>query len=94
MLPGMNEAQRMDAWHLVDPAGRVYSAGAALVPLGRLLPGGRPVAWLAARFPGGAERAYRTLSGHRSVLGRLVTRGATRRAGERIEAAARRPPPR
>jgi predicted DCC family thiol-disulfide oxidoreductase YuxK len=84
LLAGMSEAERMESWHLVDADGQVASAGAAFVPLGWLLPGGRPLAAAAARFPRAAERAYRLVAGHRSGLGRLVTRGAAARARRRI----------
>src|SRR5207247_9951497 len=47
LLSGMDAEPKMDSWHLVMPDGRVYSAGAAVAPLGRLLPGGAPVAALA-----------------------------------------------
>jgi predicted DCC family thiol-disulfide oxidoreductase YuxK len=50
---------RMASWHLVDPGGEVRSAGVALAPLFRLLPGGAPLAAIAGRFPGAAERGYR-----------------------------------
>jgi hypothetical protein len=46
------------SWHIVEPDGAVSSAGAGFAPLLRRLPGGRPLAKLADRFPGGAERAY------------------------------------
>ena len=74
----------MASWHLVSD-GDVSSGGAAFAPLGRLLPGGRPLAALADRFPRAAERAYRLVADHRTGLGRLVTRGATGRARRRIE---------
>jgi predicted DCC family thiol-disulfide oxidoreductase YuxK len=86
LLAGMGEDERMASWHLVGPDGRVDSGGAAFVPLGRLLPAGRPLAALAERFPRGAERAYRLVADHRSALGRVVTRGAAARARRRIEA--------
>jgi len=86
LLAGMGEDERMASWHLIGADGRVVSSGAALVPLGRLLPGGRPLAALAARFPRAAERAYRLVADHRTGLGRLVTRGAATRARRRIEA--------
>jgi predicted DCC family thiol-disulfide oxidoreductase YuxK len=76
----------MASWHLIGPDGRVVSGGAAFVPLGRLLPGGRPLAALAERWPRAAERAYRLVADHRSALGRFVTRGAVARAQSRIEA--------
>ncbi|TMK31333.1 MAG: DUF393 domain-containing protein [Actinobacteria bacterium] len=42
LLPGMDREQRMTSWHLVTPDGRVRSAGRAVAPLLRLLPGGAP----------------------------------------------------
>ena len=86
LLAGMGEDERMASWHLIGPDGRVVSGGAAFVPLGRLLPGGRRLAALAERWPRAAERAYRLVADHRSALGRLVTRGAAARARRRIEA--------
>ena len=86
LLAGLDEDERMASWHLIGPDGRVVSGGAAFVPLGRLLPGGRPLAALAERWPRAAERAYRLVADHRSALGRLVTRGAAARARRRIEA--------
>ncbi len=86
LLAGLDEDERMASWHLVGPDGRVVSGGAAFVPLGRLLPGGRPLAVLAERWPRAAEQAYRLVADNRSALGRLVTRGAAARARRRIEA--------
>ena len=59
LLCGMDERTRMASWHLVEEDGTVHSAGAAFPPLLRRLPGGRPLAWLAAALPGPTERAYR-----------------------------------
>ncbi|MGH3029526.1 MAG: thiol-disulfide oxidoreductase DCC family protein [Gaiellaceae bacterium] len=59
LLPGMDPERKMASWHLVTPNGRVHSAGAAFPPLLRLLPGGRPLAAVAATFPGLTERGYR-----------------------------------
>jgi predicted DCC family thiol-disulfide oxidoreductase YuxK len=59
LLEGMDDEQMMASWHLVTADGRVYSAGAAVPPLLRLLPGGRPLAALAAASPRATERAYR-----------------------------------
>jgi predicted DCC family thiol-disulfide oxidoreductase YuxK len=53
-----------------------FSAGAALAPALRLLPRGRRLAWLVDRVPGPTERGYRWVAGHRSLLGRFVSRGA------------------
>jgi len=59
LLDGLEEHARLGSWHLVTADGRVYSAGAAFPPLLRLLPGGRPLAAVAAVFPGLTERGYR-----------------------------------
>jgi predicted DCC family thiol-disulfide oxidoreductase YuxK len=69
LLPGMSPEERMSSWHLVVD-GRVHSGGAALPPLFRLLPGGRPFAALTAAFPGPTERLYRWVSRNRSRLPR------------------------
>ncbi len=62
----------MGSWHLVTPDGRMYSAGAAVSPLLRLLPGGRPLAAVADAFPKTTERAYRWVARHRERLGRSL----------------------
>jgi predicted DCC family thiol-disulfide oxidoreductase YuxK len=59
LLGGMDEERKAASWHLVEKDGTVHSAGAAFPPLLRLLPGGRPLAWLTAALPGPTERAYR-----------------------------------
>jgi hypothetical protein len=76
---------RMASWHLVTLDGERRSAGAAVPPLMRVLPGGRPIAALAARFPRMTERAYRWVAEHRSPLGRLVPASTLRRADRLIE---------
>jgi predicted DCC family thiol-disulfide oxidoreductase YuxK len=86
LLAGMPEEERLASWHLVDADGAVLSAGAAFPPLFRLLPGGAPLAALAARFPRATDRAYRWVAGNRSRWGKLVTDGAKRRADKRIAA--------
>ena len=77
-LAGMPEDERMASWHLVTPDGAVRSAGAAFSPLFRLLPGGAPLAGLAERFPRLAERGYRWVADHRSLLGRALPASARR----------------
>jgi predicted DCC family thiol-disulfide oxidoreductase YuxK len=74
LLRGMPEDERMASWHLAlpGPGGSVHSAGAAFRELFLLLPGGRPLARLAARFPGASERGYRWVADHRSPLGRAL----------------------
>jgi predicted DCC family thiol-disulfide oxidoreductase YuxK len=78
------QEERAASWHLVEPDGRVKSAGAALPPLLRLLPGGRPLAAVFDRFPRATARGYRWVADHRSVLGRGVSERARRRADGRI----------
>jgi predicted DCC family thiol-disulfide oxidoreductase YuxK len=84
-LPG---EERSTSWHLIDQGGLVNSAGAAFAPLFRLLPGGAPLAAMAARFPRTVDRGYRWVAGNRSRWGRFVTDGAKRRADARIAARA------
>jgi predicted DCC family thiol-disulfide oxidoreductase YuxK len=72
LLPGMHEEQREASWHLITGDGEVYSAGAAVAPLARLLPHGAPVAAIADAAPGFTGRAYRLVARHRSRLGRLL----------------------
>ena len=97
LLRGMPEEERMASWHVVMPADEkdsagaarpadiaVHSAGAAFAPVFALLPGGRPLARLAARFPRASERAYRWVADHRSLLGRLLPAAARRWADRMI----------
>lgn len=82
LLRGMSEEERMASWHLALPRA-VYSAGAAFEPLFELLPGGRPLARLCARFPRLCARGYGFVAGHRSVLGRVLP-AAARRWADRV----------
>jgi predicted DCC family thiol-disulfide oxidoreductase YuxK len=84
LLAPMGEEQRMGSWHLVEADGVRASAGAAAAPLLRLLPGGRPLAAVADRFPNAVERAYRRISGARSKLGPRLSSGAIARADRLI----------
>jgi predicted DCC family thiol-disulfide oxidoreductase YuxK len=85
LLSTLSEEERMRSWHLVA-GGERWSAGAALPPLVRLLPGGRPLARIAAAAPRLTERTYLLVATNRSRLGRLVTARAKRRADARIAA--------
>jgi predicted DCC family thiol-disulfide oxidoreductase YuxK len=85
LLAGMPEDERMASWHLVEPDGRVHSAGAAFAPLMRLLPGGRSLAPLFDRFPKASERGYRWVADHRSPFGRALPGRAKRWADRLIE---------
>lgn len=78
LLAPMPTDERMASWHLVGPDGRIRSAGAAFPDLLALLPAGRPLARLAARFPGGSERLYRLVAENRSALGRPFPEAAKR----------------
>ena len=78
LLAAIAPAERAASWHLVTPDRRVHSAGAAFPPLLRLLPGGRPLAALAAAFPGATEHGYRVLARNRGRLGRLLRSGRSR----------------
>lgn len=86
LLPGLSDETKMASWHLVI-GGSVHSGGAVAPPLLQLLPGGRPLARIAAAFPGLTERAYRVVARKRDDLGRLAgARCAVdpgRREGER-----------
>jgi predicted DCC family thiol-disulfide oxidoreductase YuxK len=71
LLPGIDADTRMGSWHLVMD-GQVYSGGAVVPPLLRLLPAGRPLAVVPAAFPGLTERTYRWVSRHRDRFGRMA----------------------
>lgn len=91
LLTGMPEAERAASWHLVDANGRVTSAGAAIAPLLRLLPGGPPLAAALERLPAATERGYRFVADHRAAFARPLTDPAIARADRVISA--RRPAP-
>ena len=69
---GVPESERLDSWHIALPSGDVHSAGAAAPYLFEVLPGGRPLAALARRFPGATERGYRLVAGNRDRISRLL----------------------
>jgi predicted DCC family thiol-disulfide oxidoreductase YuxK len=84
LLAPMDMETRMASWHLVTGGGVVHSAGRGVAPLLRLLPGGGAAARVVEATQPVADAAYRFVAGHRSAFGRLVTRGARRRADERL----------
>jgi predicted DCC family thiol-disulfide oxidoreductase YuxK len=83
-LADLDEAERMGSWHLISPDGSRSSAGPAIPPLLRLLPGGAVPAAAFARFPGLTARGYRWVAGNRSALSRWVPRGSKDRAREAV----------
>ncbi len=74
LLKGMNHDRRMASWHLVTPDGRVHSAGKAVPPLLRLLPGGPPIAFLASAFPSTTQRLYQWVAAHRDSFADMLGR--------------------
>jgi predicted DCC family thiol-disulfide oxidoreductase YuxK len=84
LLAAIPEARRLESAHVMEPGGGVRSGGAAARPVLDVLPGGRPLARLAARAPGLADRAYRAVAGRRSTLGKLLPRRARRWADTRL----------
>lgn len=72
LLRGVSPEARLASWHLATPDGRLYSGGAAVAPLARLLPFGAVIAALASRFPRTTERLYRLVARYRGRLGRAL----------------------
>jgi predicted DCC family thiol-disulfide oxidoreductase YuxK len=85
-LGGVSTEARLGSWHMASADGRLHSAGAAVAPLLRSLPGGRLPAALAAAAPRTTEWLYRLGADRRATLGRLVTAGGRERALRRIAA--------
>jgi predicted DCC family thiol-disulfide oxidoreductase YuxK len=72
LLRGVAADRRLDSMHAVTADGRVWPAGAAAPWILRTVPGGRPLAAFAERFPHFTERLYRAVAKRRDVLGRLL----------------------
>jgi predicted DCC family thiol-disulfide oxidoreductase YuxK len=72
MLAGMPDERRYASWHLVTSDGRVASGGRAVAPLLRRLPGGAPLAAIASAMPGPTDAAYRLVARNRGRLGELL----------------------
>jgi predicted DCC family thiol-disulfide oxidoreductase YuxK len=85
LLASMDPARRMASWHLATTDGTVRSGAAAVAPLARMLPGGRPMAYVAELFPGLTRRAYGLVARHRGTLGRLIGAKACSADPSRIE---------
>lgn len=72
LLAGLDRASRLDSLHAVTPDGRIWSAGAALPHVVRVLPGGGLAAILTTKAPTLTEAAYRLVARRRDRLGRLL----------------------
>jgi predicted DCC family thiol-disulfide oxidoreductase YuxK len=71
LLRGIDPDVRADSWHLAI-GDRVWSGGAAIAPVVRLLPGGRPLARLVERFPRTTEVLYRLVAENRAMIGAVL----------------------
>jgi predicted DCC family thiol-disulfide oxidoreductase YuxK len=71
-LGALTLKSRLGSWHVVTRDGRVWSAGAALPPTLRLLPGGRPLAAALELSPAATERLYQWVARHRARFGSLL----------------------
>jgi predicted DCC family thiol-disulfide oxidoreductase YuxK len=69
LLHELSPDGRRSSWHLVGPDGQVSSGGAAVPRVLELLPGGRPLAAVADRFPGVTDRLYRWVADRRERIG-------------------------
>jgi predicted DCC family thiol-disulfide oxidoreductase YuxK len=69
LLDAIPPDQRLRSAHVVTAAGRLRSGGAAVAPVLRELPGGRPLALVAETFPRTTDRAYRWAASRRTWLG-------------------------
>lgn len=68
----LDEQQKWESWHLVEPDGSLYSGGDAVPRVLRYVKGGRSVGRLAARFPRATAGAYRFTARNRDRFGRVV----------------------
>ena len=76
LLATVPPERRLDSWHLWAPDASVTSAGRAVAPLLRLLPGGSPAAFVAERTPRTVDRLYALVARNRGRLARIVGRRA------------------
>jgi predicted DCC family thiol-disulfide oxidoreductase YuxK len=71
LLRGIDADVRADSWHLAI-GDRVWSGGAAIAPVVRLLTGGAPLARLTERFPRTTDVLYRLVAENRATIGALL----------------------
>jgi predicted DCC family thiol-disulfide oxidoreductase YuxK len=72
LLARIPAAERPLSWHLIAEDGQIYSAGRAIAPMLRQLPGGAAPAAVCSAFPHATDRAYRFVADHRGRLGRWI----------------------
>ena len=72
LLKGMERDTKMASWHLVTPDGSVYSGGAAVPKVLKLLPHGGALAKAANLAPPLTGAAYRLVASNRKLLGRMI----------------------
>jgi predicted DCC family thiol-disulfide oxidoreductase YuxK len=84
LLPRLTAADRAAAAHLVTADGRVFSGGAAALPLARLLGAGAPVVALLSVLGAVTPWGYRLIAANRALLSRVVPSGARRRADRTV----------
>jgi predicted DCC family thiol-disulfide oxidoreductase YuxK len=68
----VDEREKWESWHLVEPDGSLYSGGDAVPRVLRYVKGGRSIGRVAARFPRATACAYRFTARNRDRLGRVV----------------------
>ena len=71
LLRDLAPTERYAAVHAIDRCGRRYTAGAALPMILAALPGGQPLARIAAALPSLTARAYDIFARHRGLIGGL-----------------------
>jgi predicted DCC family thiol-disulfide oxidoreductase YuxK len=84
LLPRLTAAERAAAAHLVTADGRVFSGGAAALPLARLLGAGAQVVALLRVLGAVTPWGYRLIAANRALLSRVVAPGARRRADRTV----------
>ena len=72
LLAAVPPDRRLEAMHAVTSDGRVWTGGAALPVIVHTLPGGAPLAAIAAAAPALTERLYRAAANRRETLARFL----------------------
>jgi len=71
-LRAVPAAERLDAMHVVDASGRIWTGGAAVTRLLAEVPGGGLLAAVGRNWPDLAERVYRAAARRRATFSRLL----------------------